>query len=473
MAGCDLKTCGQTLPDNVYGENDFPTWGEEDKMGVSNFLDKKVGLFVHYVWSGARRIAAGSQPQQISAKYSDGMPAKAIDEMIENFDAVQFAEDCKEMGMQYVVFTIWHYGMNPVYPSEVYRTWRTYEKEDLPTDDGKHDLIDKVYRELHQQGIDLYLYTHPYDIHDLYQEDQNRFDYKFRGDLTFDYDKWNDYLNAQYQELCDRYKGKIKGIFLDEGLADPANNLSVDYPRLRGTVKTVDPEIVMIQNEYHGRYSCDTSMWELPTAWHGGNYNDLSSWQTNTIPIATSIGNICKGYSWWAEKNRKEGTDGLESAENAFLYTVLEAGTNTEGGGIAWAAGPYCGNDGISIWEDGVKETLVKMYSYVEPIEKSIKNTRPSSSYVTPALSTIATVGWGVATESADGKNTYLHVVNPPMGKTLKIAAPADGKIFADAKLLKTGERVSFVQDENGVTLMLPENVKWDTLDTVFELAAK
>lgn len=442
---------------------------------IAHFLDDKYGLFVHYVWAGQRRIGAGGQPEQISARYPDGTHAKTIDEMIENFDAEQFAQDCEDMGMQYVIFTVWHYGMNPVYPSEVYKEWRTHEEGDLPTDDGQHDLIDKVYQELDKKGIDLYLYTHPYDIHDLYDEDKAKFDYKYNGDLTFDYDGWNDYLNAQYKELCERYKGKIKGMFLDEGLANPANNLSVDYPRLRDTVKSVDPSLVMMQNEYNGKYSCDTSMWELPTAWHGGNYNDLGSWQTNTIPIGTSVGNIYQGYSWWAVKNRGDGTQGLETAENAYIYTVLQAGTNTEGGGMAWAAGPYCGidqegSDSAGLWEDGVKSTLVQVYNYMKPVEEAIKNTRPSESYVTPAYSTINTVDWGVATESADGKSTYLHVLKAPEEDTLQIAAPADGKTFISASLLATGDTVEMVQDENGITLTLPEGTDWDALNTVIKL---
>ncbi len=438
---------------------------------IAFFKDSKYGLFVHYVWAGERRIGLGGQPEEISARTPDGTKMQTIDEMIERFDAEQFAQDCEDMGMQYVVFTIWHYGMNPVYPSEVYKEWRTHEPGDLPADDGQHDLIDKVYQELSKKGIDLYLYTHPYDIHDLYPEDKAKFDYKSAGDLTFDYDKWNDYLNAQYEELCERYKGKIKGMFLDEGLANPANNLSVDYPRLRNTVKSVDPSLLMMQNEYNGKYSCDTSMWELPTAWHGGEFNNLATWQVNNIPIGTSIGNIYKGYSWWAIKDRGEGTNGLETAENAYLYTVMQAGANTEGGGMAWAAGPYAGNDG-GIWEDGVKERLVTLYSYMEPIEEAIKNTRPSTSFVTPPKSKITDLDWGVATQSADGSKTYLHILKPPAGKEIQIGIPLDGKVFSEGKMLVSGKSVVITQDDSGISITIPVDENWDSLNTVIELTA-
>ena len=434
---------------------------------IGHFLDDKYGLFVHYVWPGERNIG-----HITGAMNPDGTKMQTIDQMIEEFDAEQFAKDCEAMGMQYVIFTVWHYGMNPVYPSEVYKDWRTYEDGDIPTDDGQHDLIDKVYQALSEKGIGLYLYTHPYDLHDFYEEDKERFDYKYNGDLTFDYDAWNDYVNAQYGEMCERYQGKIKGMFVDEGLANPANNLAVDYPRLRDTVKSVDPSLVMFQNEYHGPYSCDTSMWELPTAWHGGQYDQLDTWQVNSIPIGTSIGNINYGYGWWAQKTRGEGTEGLETAENAYIYTVLEAGANTEGGGIAWAAGPYAGKDEDGMWEDGVKDRLVQLGNYIRPVEESIKNTRPSKSFVTSPYATFGSVTWGAATESADGKTTYIHVLKPPAdSKTLNLGVPADGKGFADGRLLVGGKEVTVSQDAGGVSVTIPDDAEWDALDTVIVLS--
>jgi alpha-L-fucosidase len=448
---------------------------------TESFLDAKYGIFVHYVWAG-KAAANGTDGggAVVSARYPDGTTAKTIDEMIDNFDAAQFAADCKAWGVQYVMFTAWHYQMHPLYPSAVYNQYRGANNDAADAPSAGHDLIEKVYEALHAQGIDLYLYTHPYDLHNFTAADKAAFSYKSQGDLTFDYDKWNEYLNAQYKEMFERYKGKVKGMFIDEGLANPANNLSVDYPRLRDTIKAIDPSLVMIQNEYNGKYSCDTSMMEMTTEWKGGTFGQPTTWHAFTRSIGTAVGSLSR-FSWWAQTTRSTtGNDAyLETPENMFSYTVLEAGTNTEGGGAAWAAGPFCGlsaTTGGNIWENGIPERFAGLYKYLKPIETSVKNTRPSKSYVTPDSATLGTISWGTATESKDGLKTYIHVLKPTStainGKTLTLAAPADGKIFTSAKLLVGGAAVTLTQTSTAVTLTLPASASWDTLDTVIVLDA-
>ena len=85
--------------------------------GTAHFQTDKYGLFVHYVWGGKRGDAT------VSPIYPDGRHTNSVDETIQMFDAVQFARDCADFGVQYVIFTVWHYGMNPLYPSGVFRKW--------------------------------------------------------------------------------------------------------------------------------------------------------------------------------------------------------------------------------------------------------------------------------------------------------------------------------------------------------------
>jgi hypothetical protein len=448
---------------------------------TESFLDAKYGIFVHYVWAGeAAANGTDGGGATVIARYPDGSKTQTIDEMIDNFDAEQFAKDCKSWGVQYVIFTAWHYQMHPLYPSQVYKDYRGANNDAADEPSEGHDLIEKVYEALDKQGIDLYLYTHPYDLHNFTEADKKAFDYKSQGDLTLDYDKWNEYVNAQYKEMFERYKGKVKGMFIDEGLANPANNLSVDYPRLRDTIKSVDPSLVMIQNEYNGKYSCDTSMMEMTTEWKGGTFGQPTTWHAFTRSVGTAVGSLSR-FSWWAQTTRSTADNDayLETPENMFSYTVLEAGTNTEGGGIAWAAGPFCGlsaTTGGNIWENGIPERFAGLYQYLKPIETSVKNTRPSKSYVTPDSATLGTILWGTATESKDGLKTYIHVLKPTSsavsGKTLTLAAPADGKIFTSAKLLVGGAAVALKQTASAVTLTLPASASWDKLDTVIVLDA-
>ncbi len=74
----------------------------------------KYGAFVHYVWGGTGTRIPG--PLQVN---SDGTrPYKTIDEMVNAFPVEKFAKDVASMGVEYLIFTCWHYNMNPLYPSK-------------------------------------------------------------------------------------------------------------------------------------------------------------------------------------------------------------------------------------------------------------------------------------------------------------------------------------------------------------------
>jgi len=48
-----------------------------------------------------------------------------------------------------------------------------------------------------------------HDLHDFTPADKARFDYKFKGDTTFNFDKWNQYLSEMYLEIAYRFEGKM------------------------------------------------------------------------------------------------------------------------------------------------------------------------------------------------------------------------------------------------------------------------
>ena len=146
-----------------------------------------------------------------------------------------------------------------------------------------------------------------------------------------------------------------------------------------------------------------------------------------------------------------------------FRYTVLEASACSDGGGIQWAAGPY--PDGS--WEKDVMERMEQVYRYLKPIEASVKHTRPSISYPTVPGTAIRQLEWGVATQSADGKTTYLHVLKKPGGIELKPPLPQDRKLFSSARLLSNGKAVTLKKEEDCILLTLSPDCEWDTLDTV------
>lgn len=436
---------GNTYITDVY-KVDVPK--KTDILELNFFKQLKYGIFVHYVWGGQTKMTL--KP--------DGSYVNDPDELVMN--AEKFADDCQDMGVQYVILTAWHAGTNPLYPSEVYKKYRT-NPDDVP----ENDILMPVLDELNERNIEVFFYTHPADGHDFSQADKEALGYEMGPGV--DYEKWNEYINAQYKELCERYKGKFRGMFIDEGLMDYNNEVFVDYARLRDTIKNVDSSLVMMQNHYSGKYTCDTAMIENAHMWDA-SITDLDTWATFQYPTGFTL---TSENNWAAIKNPDYvfPESNVASVEDMFVYTVMQAASNTEGGGATWAAGPYAGGEK---WENGMLETLKAIGSYIKPIEKSIKNTLPSTSYVTPAATRFPMLQWGVATKSVDSSKEYIHVLKAPESDTLELPAPQDGKQFTSARMLVSGKEVEMEQKEDGsLSLTLPDGESWDTYDTVIELS--
>jgi hypothetical protein len=119
----------------------------------------------------------------------------------------------------------------------------------------------------------------------------------------------------------------------------------------------------------------------------------------------------------------------------------------------------------------------------IKPIEESIKNTRPSTSYITRQGSRIATLPQGiVATMSVDGTYEYIHVLRAPTGTeetnrqkylpVLQLPPPADFKKFTKAVMLRSGREARLTQDAKGVRIDVRLDA-WDPIDTVIKLSVQ
>jgi hypothetical protein len=425
--------------------------------GLADFQRLKYGCFVHYVWAGDHGTLTLDR---------NGRPPGSLDELANAFDVAGFAQDMAAWEVEYVVFTAWHANINPLFPSETMKRWG------LSRHFCTRDLLEEVITALNARGIRVLLYTHPRDGHDLRGEDRFKTGWGRGGHRAdpdwaeFDYQKWNDFNNELYGELVQRYGDRILGLFLDEGSSAGDSHRVVDYPRLRRTIKNRHPHLVMVQNYYGTVYSCDVGEKEYHH-WQEFANRDGGVWPAYRMPVGT-----CFATTWWAA--RPVGTNTVVfSAEDMFRYTVLQAGVNTDGGGVQWATGPYAGGG----WETGVDETMRKVASYIRPIASSLKGVHASQAFPTQrgaALNSSArgvrSVEWGVATDAPDGSVTYVHVLTPPKGKTLRIGMPANGARFQSARLLTTSQPVGLQLDAAGYVLTLPEDAAWNPLNTVIRL---
>jgi F5/8 type C domain len=103
-------------------------------------------------------------------------------------------------------------------------------------------------------------------------------------------------------------------------------------------------------------------------------------------------------------------------------------------------------------------------------IRRALTNVHASTSYPTLEGSQISELPYGVvATKSTDDSIEYIHVLNKPDGRTLTLPAPADGKVFSSAWMLKNGNKVILTQRDAEVELMLGDldGDDWDDINTV------
>jgi hypothetical protein len=159
--------------------------------------------------------------------------------------------------------------------------------------------------------------------------------------------------------------------------------------------------------------------------------------------------------------------------ERAYRYTILQAAvTGRMGGGVTWSFGPRPGGK----WEQGVPAFCERLGVLVDRAGASLFGTRPSRAYVTKGAQDWPAEGPPLnglsycATESPDGKKTFVHVFLPAKERSFQLPVPADGRRFSSARLLDHGRKVSLLQTDAGVRLTLDPADHWDDVDTIIVL---
>lgn len=370
----------------------------------------KYGIFSHYVWNGYGMTPGTPNPE--------GKRPTTIDELADSFDVPNYVDQLVEAGSQYVVFTAWHSGTCPLFPSAAMEKWAP-GRPDTP----KRDLLGDLLDECRKRGIRAFFYCHPYQPVA---------------------EPHNDWINDLFAELVDRYGDRLDGLWLDENFQDCTQDKVVDYRRLMRTIKERNPDLVLTHNNGgHQSYGVDEGVQEVQWEFHEGRMASIYQIFNQTA----------------------------KSAEDMLVTTVIQAAANTFGGGIQWsidAHGP--GGDSRGGLDKSCRPILDGFVKRFQPIAASVVNTRPSTSYPPPfsgVVVKLSGLGWGVATKSADDTREYLHVLKAPAGSSLVLPPPADGKVFTNARLLEGGCAVALAQSHRGITLTLPDGVAWKTPDTV------
>ena len=138
----DNNMCCSAAPTHHIGRKDTEVYAMASET-------MKYGMFVHYV-EGLTCRRDGTIP-------SSGMAAG-------EFDVEGFAESLQVFGVEYIIFTAWHFNMVCLYPAAKVDAW-------LPDHSVNRDLIGEIIAALKARGIKVMLYTHPRDGHDFSEED--------------------------------------------------------------------------------------------------------------------------------------------------------------------------------------------------------------------------------------------------------------------------------------------------------------
>lgn len=419
-----ILTSFSTISAKVKPYRQDTSIAQDSAQAHATLYGMHLGFFAHYSFPGKKY-------QWGATDWIDGTPLKSLDEMADNFDAVDLVEKAATMRAQYLIFTTSHANMNVLFPSEVMKQY-------LPGHCSKRDILADLIRAAKAKNIRVLFYVHPSDGHDFTKEDQDRVGYNEGTPFK----KYNDFINAYYAELVDRYGKDVTGYFLDGGVPKKI----LDLPRLRKTFLSRQPGALLIQNGGLNR-TC----------------NDYGAFETLDPPYPAANWVVCKPITgeWWALKNSV-----IICPELAYRYTVLQASVKErQGGGVNWAFGPYPGGK----WEVGVSSFCERLGKLMDKSGPSIFGTRPGKAWVTLNKQPLVGLAY-TSTESVDGTKTYLHQFLPPKTQQLELPAPANGRKFSSARLLVNNHKVDLKQTDTSVILTLNKSDRWDDVDTIIEL---
>ena len=421
------------------------------------FKSLKYGIFVHHAWGGTAYSLT---------KHPDLSVPKSIDEVANSFDIPRFVRDLQDAGCEYISFTSWHAAMNPIFPSAAMDKWRG------PGHAAKRDIVGELIKELKPTGIKLFLYIHFSDGHDMTKEDQEKLGWNESINEKDNpkswkpgrYVKWNNFCKDVFEEMSIKYGKDVYGYWVDGGWE------RADQEGLKQIVWKYNPKAEFVSGMDNAGW-CNQFNRMIPPDPKNGIPAAIPS-NADTWPSFRSNVNILQGGCWWS-------TGGVAkiSPVDMLRYTVLQAATNTDGGGVGWAADPY--TDGT--WEPNVREYFAMLGQLIKPIEESIKSTHPSDAWITPQGARIATLPLGmVATQSLDGNYEYIHVLRGATGTSekdsqryvsaLQLPPTANFKKFTKAVMLRSGREATLTQNEKGVLINVPWQDAWDPIDTVIKL---
>ncbi|MDR1801779.1 MAG: FIVAR domain-containing protein [Lachnospiraceae bacterium] len=407
----------------IYKTYKAPQMSQEEIDKIKDeYEHMKYGFFDHYV-KGTNAVNS-----YYMSTYSNGLAVVDVDDLTNDFDAVQFGKDMDEFGVEYVIFTAWHAGARTIFPSMANKRWRDDRLSPVAGDAKSYsdrDMVEDLLNELDKYDIKLILYAHTSDAVDFTTGER----YLTLGHNTSTdavgvvKDQWNEYILEVYQEMCERYGTRLYGIWNDGTLTyirsykssssssyeDPAPGIE-RMTKFKEVCKLYNPAIILTANttwdwwgqagnnyqwpldnkprpdwDYAIDYRAAESQW--------GYFQDM---ETELSLTGLQMAHII-GINWWTQfpqsfKHEDLVLSGFPVAkrlpnDTEYVRFLIGSAASSEQGGFAASAGNFVGKADTmvtsgDIWEYGLRNFLVNINNkYLKPVSESIFGTNIGKAY--------------------------------------------------------------------------------------------
>lgn len=392
----------------------------ENLAARQSFADGRFGIFLH--WGLYAMLGQGEWTMtnldlnyREYEKLAGGFyPAK--------FDARAWVTAFREAGARYICFTTRHHdGFSMFHTGQ-----SPYNIVDATP--FARDVVKELAEECHRQGLRVHFY---YSLIDWWREDAPRGRTGLgtgRPADKEDADAYFDFMKAQLTELLTQY-GEVGAIWFD-GVWDQDRNPSFDWrlDELYSLIHRLQPACLIVNNHHLTPFEGeDVQAFErdLP----GENTAGLSGQAISRLPLETcQTMNGMWGYKITDQNYKSVGTlvQYLVGAAGRGANLLLNIGPQPDG---ALPAAAVERLEGIGEWLRANGETV----------------------YGTEA-GPVAPRDWGVTTRKGD--KVYVHVLNWP---DEELFVPVTGEKVVRAARFADGGRLTFRQDDAGVTVRLGE----------------
>ena len=381
------------------------------------YRDAKFGLFIH--WGVYSLLGNGEWVMQNRGIRVPEYEWLASTFNPSRFDAEEWVLLAKAAGMRYITITSRHHDGFSMFGSRVSRynivDWTPFRRDPLK------ELAEACRR----HGLKLFFYYSQLDWHHP--------DYWPRGETGRAsgradegvWDRYLDFMDAQLEELLTGY-GPLGGIWFDGMWDKPQAPWRLD--RTYGLIHRLQPSALIVPNHHKAPLpgeDVQTFEQDLP----GANTAGFNTSEIGSLPLETSL---TMNNSWGFNVTDRS----FKSVTQLIHYLVRAAGF---GANLLLNVGPR--PDGTI--QPEAAERLRDLGRWMDQFGSSIHGTRAGP--ITPRE-------WGATTQRGD--TIFVHVLN---WRDRQLAIPALPSRIGSARMMGTGESVSFTQSSTGVVLILPQ----------------